>query len=68
MRKPNGYWSKERVLEDAKQYKHVSIWEAKSSSAHTIACKNRWFRMVPKPTETFKTKLLHFFPTIYLTI
>jgi very-short-patch-repair endonuclease len=41
--KPNGYWTKERVFEDAKKYKTRSEWRKNSSSASTMATRNGWF-------------------------
>jgi hypothetical protein len=41
--KPNGYWTKKRVLEDAKNYKTRSEWRKNSSSATTMADRNGWF-------------------------
>jgi hypothetical protein len=41
--KPNGYWTKERIFEDAKKYKTRSEWRKNSSSATTMATRNGWF-------------------------
>lgn len=41
--RPNGYWTKQRVLDDAKQFKSRSDWRKKSSSASTMATRNGWF-------------------------
>jgi hypothetical protein len=41
--KPNGYWTKERVLEDAKRFEARSEWRKQSSSAATMAKRNGWF-------------------------
>jgi hypothetical protein len=41
--KPNGYWTKERVIEDAKKYATRSEWRKNSSSAATMAKRNDWF-------------------------
>lgn len=40
---PNGYWTKERVIEDAKHYKSRSDWRKNSSAASTMADRNGWF-------------------------
>lgn len=40
---PNGYWTKERVLNDAQKYNSRSIWQKESSSAHTMAKRNGWY-------------------------
>jgi superfamily II DNA or RNA helicase len=42
LRKPNGYWTKERCKSDAKRFKTRSGWERKSKSASSIARKNGW--------------------------
>lgn len=41
--KPNVYWTKDRILEDAKKYRSRSEWRKNSSSATTMAKKNGWF-------------------------
>jgi hypothetical protein len=41
--KPNGYWTKELVIEDAKKYSARSEWRKKSSSAATMAQRNGWY-------------------------
>lgn len=41
--KPNGYWTRERIFEDAKKYKTRSEWRKNSSSATTMATRNGWF-------------------------
>lgn len=42
MHKKNGYWTKERCAEDAKNYSTRNDWRINSSSASTIASKNGW--------------------------
>jgi len=39
---PNGYWTKERCIEEAKKYKTKTEWSINSSSSYTIAHKNGW--------------------------
>ncbi len=39
---PNGYWTKERCIEDAKKYKTRKEWWAKSPSGISIATRNGW--------------------------
>lgn len=41
--KPNGYWTKERIIEDAKKFKSRSEWQKNSPSATTMARRNGWF-------------------------
>ena len=40
--KPNGYWTKERVFEEAKKYQTRTEFSKGCSSAYTIAIKNKW--------------------------
>jgi len=40
--KPNGYWTKKRVLESAKKYESLAEWRKNEPSAVTIATKNNW--------------------------
>jgi hypothetical protein len=49
-RKPRGYWTKERCIEDAKQYKTKKEWQIKSLSAYATASKNGWVR-IPFPPK-----------------
>lgn len=42
MRKPNGYWTLERCLEEALKYKTRKEWEKKNASSYTIARKKGW--------------------------
>jgi len=41
LRKPNGYWTKERCIEEAKKYNTVNEWQ-KNSSTYVNARKNNW--------------------------
>jgi hypothetical protein len=41
-KKPNGYWTKERCIEDAKIFKTRTAWAKKNGSAYIMARKNRW--------------------------
>ena len=41
-KKPNGYWTKERVLSSAKLFKNLSDWKKAEPSAVVIARRNRW--------------------------
>tara|TARA_B100000519_G_scaffold160627_1_gene142558 strand:+ start:589 stop:2277 length:1689 start_codon:yes stop_codon:yes gene_type:complete len=36
-RKPDGYWTKERILEDAKRFSHAAEWREHSSTAYTYS-------------------------------
>jgi hypothetical protein len=40
--KPRGYWTLERCMEDAKQYRTRSEWQNKSPSARSIASRKGW--------------------------
>jgi superfamily II DNA or RNA helicase len=43
IRKPNGYWTKERCIESAKKYQNKGSWEKGEKGAYTRAQKNGWF-------------------------
>ena len=43
LKKPNGYWTKELCLEEAKKYKSRSEWAKNQSTSSVIAKKNGWF-------------------------
>lgn len=42
IQKPKGYWTKERVLEDARLFMDVMQWFAASQSAYATAQRNGW--------------------------
>lgn len=42
LRKPNGYWTKERCKEDAKKYKTKKEWKEKSYTSRVLCIKNNW--------------------------
>lgn len=42
LRKPNGYWTKERCIEEAKKYQTSGDWQKTSSSSYIYARKNNW--------------------------
>lgn len=44
MRKPRGFWTKERVLEEAKKYRTFTDWEKNSASSCAIAQKRGWIK------------------------
>jgi hypothetical protein len=41
-KKPNGYWTKERCIEEAKKYKTRTEWKENSWSSYVISVKNKW--------------------------
>lgn len=41
--KPHGYWTKERVFDEARKYKTKKEFRNNSSGAYTVAYINRWF-------------------------
>lgn len=41
-RKPNGYWTKERVFEEARKYTTRTAFKNGGCGAYTVACKNGW--------------------------
>lgn len=43
-RKPNGYWTRERCIEDAKRYKRITDWRRESSSAYVTAKREGWLK------------------------
>jgi superfamily II DNA or RNA helicase len=40
--KPNGYWSKEKCIENALEYKTLKDWYTNNSTVYNIARKNGW--------------------------
>ena len=42
LKKPNGYWAKERCYEESKKYKNRSSFEKYSISAYIKSRKNKW--------------------------
>jgi hypothetical protein len=42
-RKPNGYWTKERCIEDALRFNTKTEWQQNDSTPTGIAIKNGWF-------------------------
>jgi superfamily II DNA or RNA helicase len=40
--KPRGYWTKEKCIEESKQYNTTREWKEKSGSSYTTARKNGW--------------------------
>ena len=40
--KPKGYWSKERVFEEAKKYAYLTEWVKGSGGSYTVAKRNQW--------------------------
>lgn len=43
MKKPNGYWTKERVFEEARKYKTKNEFRKACIRAYDVAWKNGWF-------------------------
>ncbi|WP_211307535.1 hypothetical protein [Polynucleobacter rarus] len=41
-KKPNGYWTKEKVLESARKFPSIAAWNAEEVTAYNIAKKNGW--------------------------
>ena len=42
MKKPNGYWTLERVKEEVKQFTSMKEWRQKSNSSYVTAAKKDW--------------------------
>lgn len=48
-KRPNGYWTKERVFEEAMKYKIRREFKKGCESAYAIACRNKWIdELFPK--------------------
>jgi very-short-patch-repair endonuclease len=43
-KKPKGYWTKERVLEDAKKYSYLTLWINAEQSGYSAAKRNGWLK------------------------
>jgi hypothetical protein len=55
--KPNGYWTKERCIEEAKKYKRIVDWAKKgNSNSIRIAKNNGWFDECTSHMTIRKTK------------
>lgn len=54
LKKPNGYWTKERVIANAKKYNTRIEWRKDSPSAHAIGNEKGW-----SPEATRHMKRLH---------
>lgn len=44
IKKPNGYWSKEKCLNEAKKYNSKKNFRIKSGSAYSYSLKNNWIK------------------------
>lgn len=55
-RKPNGYWTKERCIEEALKYDKVSFFEKKCPSGYRAARRNGWVSECTAHTEYRKNK------------
>ena len=53
MRKPNGYWTKEKCKEEIEKYTNRSEFQKKSKGAYKACFKNKWI------DELFKTEPKH---------
>jgi very-short-patch-repair endonuclease len=40
--KPKGYWTKERVFEEAKKYSYLTEWVKAGGGSYTVAKRNEW--------------------------
>ena len=40
--KPNGYWTKEKCIEDAQKYQTISTWQKNATNSYHVAHKNGW--------------------------
>ena len=53
-KKPNGYWTYERVVEEAKKYETIMDFRNNSVYAYDVAKKNKWLDKLP--LKRLKTK------------
>lgn len=58
MKKPKGYWTKERVFEEAKKYQTRMDFKNGSMTAYSVACKNKWINKMTwfKKTVNYNKK------------
>lgn len=54
--KPSGYWTKERILNDAKKYKARTEWSRASNSAYVTAHANKWAEEACAHMKSAKSK------------
>lgn len=53
-KKPSGYWTKEKVFEESKEYQSRSAFSMGCSVAYNIACENKWLDEMIWPNEQHK--------------
>lgn len=64
LKKPSGYWTKERCMEESLKYKNKTTWKRHSSSSHSAARENGWYdectahMIVSKFTNKIKQKAI----------
>jgi len=54
--KPNGYWTKEKCMNEAKKYQYKPDWKKNSWSSHSAAIKNDWYKECTEHMESIKFK------------
>lgn len=58
MKKPNGYWTLDRIRDEVKQFSTTKEWRTKSGSSYVTALKHGWLEEVSKHlTNEKKVKL-----------
>ena len=46
IKNPNGYWTKEKCIEEAKKYNTVSEWKINNQTSYNKAIKNGWLKEI----------------------
>lgn len=56
---PKGYWTKERVLDEAQKYSYQTEWIKSSSASHTVAKRNKWLKEACAHMKSPKVSMGH---------
>jgi hypothetical protein len=43
---PNGYWTKEKCIEEAKKYNTIKEWKTNNQTSYNKAIKNNWLEEI----------------------
>jgi predicted GIY-YIG superfamily endonuclease len=54
LKKPNGFWSLEKCIEESKKHKTYIEFQTKSSSAYGAALKNDWLKLIKSNFKNIK--------------
>ena len=52
LKKPDGYWTLERCIEEAKKHKNISSIQSKNGGCYVAICRNKWKDEVKKHFST----------------